>query len=148
MPNPDAELIETFRALNDEELVERWREGYLTEIAIEVARAEFLRRGIAVPVAGPAEEPESPADVEEAVIFVTVARSLIPSDLHILRARLEGDGIPSFVIDDNITRMNSLWSVAVGGARLLVPQPLAAEAREIIGLLRAGRFAIGEDDIP
>lgn len=61
--------------------------------------------------------------------------------------RLESDGIPSFVIDDNIVRMNSLWSVAVGGARLLVPQPLAAEAREIIGLLRSGRFAIGEDEV-
>ncbi|MBI5785758.1 MAG: hypothetical protein HZA64_09890 [Rhodocyclales bacterium] len=51
------------------------------------------------------------------------------------------------MIDDNIVRMNSLWSVAVGGARLLVPQPLAAEAREIIGLLRSGRFAIGEDEV-
>jgi hypothetical protein len=82
MPSPDAELIETVRALSDDELVERWREGYLTDIAMKVARAEFLRRGMVVPEAGPAEEPE----------------------------------------------------------------PLAAEAREIIGLLEAGRFAIGEDN--
>ena len=146
MPNPDAELIETFRAMSDDELVERWREGYLTDAAMAVARAEFLQRGLGMPEAGPAEEPEPLAEVEEAVTFVTVARSLIPADLYVLRARLEGDGIPSFVLDDNIVRMNSLWSVAVGGARLLVPKPLAAEAREIIGLLEAGRFAIGEDN--
>lgn len=146
MQNRNAELIETFRAMSDGELVERWREGHLTDAAIEVARAEFLRRGMVVPAAGPADEPEPLPEAEEAVTFVTVARSLIPADLYVLRARLEGDGIPSFVIDDNIVRMNSLWSVAVGGARLLVPQPLAAEAKEIIGLLRAGRFAIGEDE--
>jgi hypothetical protein len=89
---------------------------------------------------------ESSPGAGETVTFVTVARSLIPSELYVLRGRLEGDGIPSFVLDDNIVRMNSLWSVPVGGARLLVPQPLAAEAREIIKLLRAGRFAIGEDE--
>ncbi|MBI4997091.1 MAG: hypothetical protein HZC22_09375 [Rhodocyclales bacterium] len=146
MSKPDAELIEIFRALSDDELVERWREGYLTDIAITVARTEFLRRGMVVPEAGPAETPEPLAEAEEAVTFVTVARSLIPADLYVLRARLEGDGIPSFVVDDNIVRMNSLWSVAVGGARLLVPGPLAADAREIISLLKAGRFAIGEDN--
>lgn len=147
MPSANAELIETFREMSDEELVERWRDGHLTDSAIEVARAEFLRRGMVVPEAGPAEEVEPLPAVEEAVTFVTVARSLVLADLYVLRARLEGDGIPSFVIDDNIVRMNSLWSVAVGGARLLVPQPLAAEAREIIGLLRAGRFAIDEDEV-
>lgn len=147
MPHADAELIETFRDMSDEELVERWREGHLTDIAVEVARAEFSRRGTVPPDAGPQEDPEPSPEAEEAVTFVTVARSLIPSELHVLRARLEGDGIPSFVVDDNIMRMNSLWSVAVGGARLLVPQPLVAEAREIIGLLRAGRFAIGDDEV-
>lgn len=146
MHNLDAGLTEVFRAMSDDELVERWGEGHLTDAAIRVARAEFRRRGIVVPETGPADEPEPLAEVEEAVTFVTVARSLIPADLYVLRARLEGDGIPSFVVDDNIVRMNSLWSVAVGGARLLVPQSLAAEAREIIGLLRAGRFAIGEDE--
>lgn len=146
MQDRDVELTETFRAMSDDELVERWGEGHLTDAAIKVARAEFRRRGIVVPESGPADDPEPLPEAEETVTFVTVARSLIPADLYVLRARLEGDGIPSFVVDDNIVRMNSLWSVAVGGARLLVPQPLALEAREIIGLLRAGQFAIGEDE--
>jgi hypothetical protein len=133
--------------MSDEELMERWLEGNLTDIAVEVARDEFFRRGTTPPDLPPRERPERTTDTEETVTFVTVARSLIPSDLHVLHARLEGDGIPSLVVDDNIARMNSLWSVAVGGARLLVPQQFAAEANEVISLLRAGRFALGENDV-
>ena len=147
MPNPRADLTDTYRDMSDEELMERWLDGHLTDVAMDVARAEFSRRGIAAPEVVPREDDddEGPGS-EEAVRFVTVARSLIPSELHILRARLEGDGIPAFVVDDNITRMNSLWSVAVGGARLQVPQQRAAEAKQIIAYVKSGRFALGEDD--
>jgi hypothetical protein len=146
MADPRAELAETYRDMNDAELMERWIEGNLTEVAMEVARAEFSRREIQPPEVLPQNDADETADAEETVTFVTVARSLIPSELHILCARLEGDGIPSFVVDDNITRMNSLWSVAVGGARLLVPQPLAAAAKQIIAHVKSGRFALREGD--
>jgi hypothetical protein len=146
MPNPFAELSETYRDMSDKELMERWSDGHLTDVAMEVARSEFFKRGIHPPQASAAEKPDAANSTEETVTLVTVARSLIPSELHILRARLEGDGIPSFVIDDNITRMNSLWSVAVGGARLLVPQQFAAEAKQIIEHVKAGRFALREGD--
>lgn len=146
MSNPRAELSETYREMSDEELMERWTDGNLTEVATAVARAEFSKRGIQPPEIAPPENADEAADAQATVTFATVARSLIPSELHILRARLEGDGIPSFVVDDNITRMNSLWSVAVGGARLLVPQELAVEAKEIIDHVRSGRFALREGD--
>jgi hypothetical protein len=149
MTDPRPELSETYREMSDDELVERWTEGHLTEIAKEVARAEFARRGMAVPARTAADDEDDTPDgtaAEETVVFETVARSLIPSDLHILCARLEADGIPAFVVDDNITRMNSLWSVAVGGARLLVPQSFATEAKQIIGYVRSGRFRLREGD--
>ena len=146
MANPRAELSETYREMSGEELMELWIDGNLTEIATEVARAEFSRRGIQAPELAPPENADGAAGAQETVTFATVARSLIPSELHILRARLEGDGIPSFVVDDNITRMNSLWSVAVGGARLLVPQQLAEEAKQIIDHVKSGRFALREGD--
>ena len=38
------ELADTFGQMSDEELLERWRSGSLTEVAVEVARAEFARR--------------------------------------------------------------------------------------------------------
>lgn len=146
MPNYFADLSETYRDMSDDELLELWTEGSLTEVAMAVAREEFSRRGIQPPAVAPPESVDEEIGSEEAVTFVTVARSLVPSELHILRARLEGDGIPSFVLDDNITRMNSLWSVAVGGARLLVPQQLAAEAKQIIEHVRSGRFSLRASD--
>jgi len=147
MSNPRAELSVTYREMSDEELMERWLDGNLTEVAMEVAGAEFSARGIQAPELAPAERADDATGPQAPVTFATVARSLSPSELHILRARLEGDGIPSFVVDDNITRMNSLWSVAVGGARLLVPHEVAAEARQIIDHVKSGRFALrdGED---
>lgn len=148
MPNPRKELAETFREMSDAELLDRWQEGNLTELAMEVALAEFSRRGIRAPEVAPQESVAEETGGGDTVAFVTVARSLIPSDLHVLCARLEADGIAAFVVYDNITRMNSLWAVAVGGARLLVPQPDAEEAKRIIDYVRSGRFALREGDIP
>jgi len=146
MSNPRDDLTETYRDMSEEELMDRWATGNLTEVAMAVARAEFLKRRIQPPEMAPAEIVEPETGIEETVIFVTVARSLIPSELHILRARLEADGIRSFVADDNTTQANSLWSVAVGGARLLVAQELAEEARQIIDLMKSGKFALRESD--
>jgi hypothetical protein len=146
MSNPRADLSETYGNMSDEELLECWSAGHLTEVAIEVARAEFSRRAIVPPEVAKPESADDATDAQDSVTFVTVARSLIPWELDILRARLEADGIVSFVIDADINRMNSLWSIAVGGARLLVPQQRAAEAKQIIGHVKSGQFALGEGD--
>jgi hypothetical protein len=132
--------------MSDEELMERWTGGQLTELAMEVARAEFSKRGIQPPQVATQAGADEPAAEEETVTFVTVARSLVPWDLEILRARLEADGIASFVVDGDINRMNSLWSIAVGGVRLLVPQQQAAQARQIISDVKSGKFALREGD--
>lgn len=92
-------LVEIYRAMSDEELIERWVTGNLTEAAMSVAWSEFTRRGIQPPYVVSTGRVDDAADTDETVTFVTVARSLIPSELHILRARLEGDGIPSFIVD-------------------------------------------------
>jgi len=146
MSNPRADLSETYRDMSDEELLERWIDGHLTEIAMQVAREEFSRRGIQAPEVAAQPPAQQLPTAEETVTFVTVARSLVPWELHVLRARLEGDGIPSFVIDDHVNRINSLWSIAVGGARLLVAQQQAAEAKQIIDHVKSGRFALREGD--
>jgi hypothetical protein len=148
MSNPRRDLTETFREMSNAELVDRWLEGNLTELAIEVALAEFSRRGIQAPAIAPPQNGDDQTGNGDTVAFVTVARSLIPSNLHILCARLEAEGIAAFVVDDNITRMNSLWAVAVGGARLLVPREDAAEAKRIIDYVRSGKFALSEGDTP
>jgi len=140
------ELADTFRELGDEELVERWRSGNLTDVAVEVARAELARRGICAPeftrIDAVDENPAAQGDVS----FVTVARSLEPFQIEMLRARLKAEGIEAFAVDAGINQINPLVSIAVGGVRLMVPRESADEARRIVELVKAGRFALRDDD--
>lgn len=140
------ELAEAFGAMSDDELLARWRSGNLTEIAVEVARAEFARRRIVAPEfirSEPADEDPGPQDN---VSFVTVDRSLEPLQIEMLRARLRAEGIEAFVADAGINQVNPLYSIAVGGVRLMVPRESADEARRIIQLVKTGRLALRDDD--
>jgi putative signal transducing protein len=138
-------LAETFRAFSDEYLLERLRSGDLTELACSVAVAELAQRGIAA--APPARREVDRAAQEDSgpVEFVTVARFLVPTYAHIIRGRLEADGIPAVVADGNFAQNNTLVSVAAGGVRLQVPAAFAAEAREIIAAIRSGGLALDDD---
>ena len=142
------ELADTFGQMSDEELLERWRSGSLTEVAVEVARAELDRRGINAPQFVPFELPEVDPEPQGDVSFVTVARSLEPLQIEMLRARLQAEGIMAFAIDAGINQVNALYSIAVGGVRLMVPRESADEARRILGLIRSGRFALRDGDDP
>lgn len=83
------ELLEIYREMSDEELIERWASDNLTELMKSVAWTEFTKRGIQPPYLVINADVDDAAVNEETVIFVTVARSLIPSELYVLRARLE-----------------------------------------------------------
>ena len=82
------------------------------------------------------------------VAFETVARSLDSFSIEILRARLQAEGIAAFTVDQGINQANSLYSIAVGGIRLMVPKEDAEEARQIIALLRSGAFELSDEDRP
>ena len=142
------ELAETFSRMSDGELLERWRSGILTEVAVEVARSELARRGIDAPEFVPLELPDEDPGPQSDVSFVTVARSLEPLQIEMLRSRLQAEGIPAFALDAGINQANALFSIAVGGVRLMVPREFSDEARRIIGLVRSGRFALSEGDEP
>ncbi len=79
---------------------------------------------------------------------VEVARSMGsgPGELEILRARLTSENIPCYIADANTNAMNALWSVALGGTRLMVPAAHASAAREIVALVRSGAFELGDDE--
>lgn len=142
------ELADTFGRMSDEELLERWRSGILTDVAVEVARAELSRRGIDAPEFARLELSDEDPGEESDVSFVTIARSLEPLQIEMLRARLRAEGIPAFAIDAGINQANALYSIAVGGVRLMVPRESADEARRIISLIRSGRFALREGEDP
>jgi organic hydroperoxide reductase OsmC/OhrA len=139
------ELSDTFSRMSDEELTERWSSGKLTDVAVEVARAEFAKRQITPPEL-PSELADEETGPEHDVEFATVARSLEPLQIEMLRSRLRAEGIEAFTVDGGINQVNSLISIAVGGVRLMVPRESADEARRIIKLVRSGTFALRDDE--
>lgn len=51
---------------------------------------------------------------------------------HILKTRLESDGIACYIHDENIVTLNPLYSFAVGGVKLKVDQPDLDKALKIL----------------
>jgi hypothetical protein len=135
------DLAKHFRGMADDELLSRCRSGGLTEDARSIASAELACRGLELP------EPIATASGTDGYEgdFVTVARFLNPTDAHIICACLEAAGIPAFVADANLVQMNSLWAIALGGVRVLVPATRVAEAKHVIAAFNRGDFALPND---
>ena len=65
--------------------------------------------------------------------LVVLTKFSFPLDANIAKANLESVGIPSFIADEHTINMQWLYSDAMGGVRLLVPEQHYEEALEIIG---------------
>lgn len=61
-------------------------------------------------------------------MLVTIATYSFPHEAHLAKARLDALGIPCFIADEHTINMQWLYSNALGGVRLQVPQVVAAEA--------------------
>lgn len=112
--------------MSEPELMELAR-GYdsLVEPAQTALRAEFAKRNL---------EPsliEEPAEVTSRDL-VTVASYRDLPNADIARAALESAGIPAWIQDDNLVRMDWFYSNAIGGIRLQVDAADAEAAREIL----------------
>ena len=64
--------------------------------------------------------------------LVTVASFSQPIDSHLVRARLELEGIPCFVADEYTISANWFYSTAFGGVKRLVRAADLADARRIV----------------
>lgn len=71
-------------------------------------------------------------------MLTTVGRYFDPWEAHILRARLEAEGIPARVTGDQHIIANWPISVAFGGAALQVPGAYLEQAQEILVAYHAG----------
>ena len=49
------------------------------------------------------------------------------------------------VADANLVQTNSLWSIAVGGVRIRVPEMRVGEAEEVIAAFNRGDYALADD---
>ena len=65
-------------------------------------------------------------------MLTTIATYSFPYEAQIARAKLDSEGIPAFVADEQTINMQWLYSNALGGVRLQVPQPCAEQALAIL----------------
>jgi len=138
------ELAAHFALLNDDELLRELQSAELTESAKAVAAEELQRRGIDVPSTRiePAESEEAPDDPVIDEDLVIVDRVLTPAGAHLLRGRLELEGIPATVTDDNMAQI--LSPILIGGVRVLVPASYLERARAIAQAIKRGEYALDE----
>ena len=62
----------------------------------------------------------------------TIFKSTYPVDCHVVKGRLETEGINCFVYDENIVTAHPFRSVAVGGVKLKVPFDQKEKAKTIL----------------
>lgn len=126
-PSPE-DLAAQYAQLSETELIELARSyDGLLEVAQVALRAEFARRGLEPPLV---EEPEK----WEFRRVVTVRRYQDLTEAFVGRSLLESVGIPAWIADEHLVRMNWFLSNALGGIRLQVDQSDEAAAREILEL--------------
>lgn len=70
----------------------------------------------------------------------TLTNCYDPMEAHILRARLEAEGIPATVADDQHVTANWPLSVALGGARVQVPAEFEAQAEAVLRAYHDGDY--------
>jgi len=62
----------------------------------------------------------------------TIATYSFPYEAQIARAKLDSEGIPAFVADEQTINMQWLYSNAMGGVRLQVPEVCVQQALELL----------------
>jgi hypothetical protein len=139
-----SDLIAHFRELSDEELISRCGSRTLNDLAQSIAIEELRARGLQLP--NPPEIDLEPTEYEGDL--VTVGRFLNTTDAHLTCEYLKAAGVPAIVADAHLVQTNSLWAIAVGGARVQVPAARFAEAKEVIAAFGRGDFALPDDDVP
>ena len=65
--------------------------------------------------------------------YVTVRRYSSPQEAHLARAKLESEGVPAVIQDENLVRMNWLYSNVIGGVKVQVAHSHVQAANRILG---------------
>ncbi len=78
--------------------------------------------------------------------LITIATFDQPTEAHIVKGRLEAEGIPCFLGDEHIVAAQPFYSVAVGGVKLKVTEGDAEEARALLARIQGGTSEYILDD--
>jgi hypothetical protein len=115
----------------------------LTPIARETLETEMSRRGMKLPEVGSLEfVPSKP---------VLARRYRDLPEASIAKRILDSADIESFLFDDNVIRLDWLWSNLMGGVKVLVREEDAEAARELLDQNVPEKFdveGVGEYDQP
>jgi hypothetical protein len=139
-PSPE-NLATQYAQMSETELMEL-AHSYdgLLEIAQVALRAEFARRGLEPPLV------EEPVEWEFRRL-VTVRRYRDLTEAFVGRSLLESAGIPAWIADENLVRMDWFYSNLVGGMRLQVDEGDEAAAREILEEGIPESIMYGEEEV-
>jgi hypothetical protein len=127
-------LSQLYAAMSDGELRELAREAAsLTDEARTALASEMERREIAEEELGDPEDP-SEAILPEAEFrdLLTIRQFRDLPEALLAKSVLESAGIECFLGDDNLIRMDWLWSNLLGGIKLRVRQEDALEASRLL----------------
>jgi hypothetical protein len=97
----------------------------LTEDAQKAVEYELSKRELTV-------EEEIPSPPEEHLELVTVREYRDLPQALVAKGLLDSAGIPCFLADENIIRMDWMWSNLMGGVKLRVRQQDATAAAEFL----------------
>lgn len=73
--------------------------------------------------------------------MATVYSSNMPVDCHIVKGRLESEGIPCFIYDEHLIWVHPFRAVAIGGVKLKVPLTQHAQSQRILSLIDQGKLS-------
>jgi hypothetical protein len=129
MAHGPEQLAARYAAMSEVELLELAQDyDALTDSAKTALRAEFARRNLEPPLVEDRAEPAS-----RDMVTVHSYRDL--AEAIVARSLLEAEGIEAWVRDENLVRLDWMYSNAVGGIRLQVDARNATAADDILGQL-------------
>jgi hypothetical protein len=125
-----------YAAMSDEELQEAGSQpGALTVWAFQALREEMKKRNLDWPgkdMALPSELPDQEPVDDPGNRPVVLRRYRDMPAAFVEKSVLDAVGIPCFLQDDNVVRMDWLWSNALGGIKLMVREKDAPEAERML----------------
>jgi hypothetical protein len=136
------DLKARFALFPDDELLNRYASGSLTEAASELAKAELQSRGIPVPPVVAIVEEDDELYYGDLLLLM---RYLTPVNAHIVSSCLNAGGVPAIACDTNTVQMNLLYFDVFGGASIRIPEVFVSDAIEIMRAYGRGDLQLRED---
>jgi hypothetical protein len=121
-------VAEVYSGMGDEELCKIAESGFeLSEIAQQALQAEIARRGLDITIASPPG-----IDVYDLNETVTIRKFRDLPEALLAKGSLDSAGIESYLVDDNIIRLDWFYSNLIGGIKLKVHPEDVETASEIL----------------